>query len=91
MFKIQIFLARLRIVEDSYIFSWVKNIYPKLSPYFYTFFARSSGGKLQLPDEYLALDGNSLATDDLLQLGKGMYKVGTTRDVAVGVQNIEIK
>ena len=53
-------------------------IYPKLSPYFYIFFAPSSGGKLQLPDEYLALDGNSLATDDLLQLGKGMYKVGTT-------------
>ena len=47
-----------------------------LSPYFHIFFAHSSGGKLQLPDEYLALDGNSLATDDLLQLGKGMYKVG---------------
>lgn len=39
-----------------------------------------SGGKLQLPDEYLALDGNSLATDDLLQLGKGMYKIRLTKE-----------
>ncbi len=28
-----------------------------------------------LPDEYLFLDGNSLSTDDLLQLGKGRYKI----------------
>ena len=40
----------------------------------------SSGGKLQLPEEYLLLDGNSLSTDDLLQLGKGLYKIRLTKE-----------
>ena len=78
--KTHIFLAGLRISIQSYHHISIHFLH-----------VLSSGGKLQLPDEYLALDGNSLATDDLLQLGKGMYKVGTTWDVAVGVQNIEIK
>ena len=33
-----------------------------------------------MPDEYLALDGNSLSTDDLRQLGKGRYKIRLTKD-----------
>jgi hypothetical protein len=32
-----------------------------------------------MPDEYLLLDGNSLSTDDLLQLGKGLYKIRLTK------------
>jgi len=38
------------------------------------------GGKFELPDEYMALDGNSLSTDDLLQLGKGKFKIRLTKD-----------
>ncbi|XP_059090551.1 histidine ammonia-lyase-like [Tigriopus californicus] len=38
------------------------------------------GGKFQLPDEYLFLDGNSLSTDDLLQLGKGRFKIKLTKE-----------
>jgi len=38
------------------------------------------GGKFQMPDEYLALDGNSLSTDDLRQLGKGRYKIRLTKE-----------
>ena len=33
-----------------------------------------------MPDEYLALDGNSLSTDDLRQLGKGRYKIRLTKE-----------
>ena len=33
-----------------------------------------------MPDEYLSLDGNSLSTDDLLQLGKGLFKLRLTKD-----------
>ena len=33
-----------------------------------------------MPDEYLLLDGNSLSTDDLLQLGKGLYKIRLTKE-----------
>lgn len=33
-----------------------------------------------MPDEYLSLDGNSLSTDDLLQLGKGLFKIRLTKD-----------
>ncbi|CAB4058645.1 hutH [Lepeophtheirus salmonis] len=39
-----------------------------------------AGGKLELPDNYLHLDGNSLSTDDLLQLGKGHYKIRLTKE-----------
>ncbi|QQP42394.1 Histidine ammonia-lyase, partial [Caligus rogercresseyi] len=39
-----------------------------------------AGGKLELPDNYLHLDGCSLSTDDLLQLGKGCYKIRLTRE-----------
>jgi len=38
------------------------------------------GGKLTLPEEYLHLDGESLSIDDLVQLGKGMYKIGITKE-----------
>merc|ERR1719193_113876 len=38
------------------------------------------GGKFEIPDEYLLLDGCSLATDDLLQLGKGRYKIKLTKE-----------
>ena len=33
-----------------------------------------------MPEEYLLLDGNSLSTDDLLQLGKGLYKIRLTKE-----------
>lgn len=33
-----------------------------------------------MPDEYMLLDGNSLSTDDLLQLGKGLFKIRLTQD-----------
>jgi len=38
------------------------------------------GGKFQMPEDYLALDGNSLSTDDLRQLGKGRYKIRITKE-----------
>ena len=38
------------------------------------------GGKFEMPDEYMFLDGCSLSTDDLLQLGKGRYKIKMTKD-----------
>ncbi len=41
----------------------------------FTVFLCSGVGQFCLPDEYLYLDGNSLSTDDLLQLGKGRYKI----------------
>eukprot|EP00095_Tigriopus_kingsejongensis_P002256 maker-scaffold478_size161223-snap-gene-0.29 protein:Tk02256 transcript:maker-scaffold478_size161223-snap-gene-0.29-mRNA-1 annotation:"histidine ammonia-lyase" len=41
------------------------------------------GGKFELPDEYLFLDGNSLSTDDLLQLGKGRYKIKLTKEAEI--------
>lgn len=33
-----------------------------------------------MPDEYLSLDGCSLSTDDLLQLGKGLFKIRLTKE-----------
>lgn len=38
------------------------------------------GGKFELPDEYMFVDGCSLSTDDLLQLGKGRYKIRMTKE-----------
>merc|ERR1712062_21894 len=38
------------------------------------------GGNLELPTEYMLLDGCSLSTDDLLQLGKNMYKIKLTKE-----------
>ena len=38
------------------------------------------GGKFEIPDKYLFLDGNSLSTDDLLQLGKGRFKIKLTAE-----------
>jgi histidine ammonia-lyase len=38
------------------------------------------GGKFEIPDKFLCLDGNSLSTDDLLQLGKGMFKIKLTTE-----------
>jgi histidine ammonia-lyase len=38
------------------------------------------GGKFELPDVYMFLDGYSLSTDDLLQLGKGRYKIRLTKE-----------
>ena len=38
----------------------------------------SHGGKMELPTEYMFLDGCSLSTDDLVQLGKNMYKIKVT-------------
>ena len=35
----------------------------------------SHGGDVQVPTEYLSLDGYSLSTDDLVQLGRNMYKI----------------
>jgi len=42
--------------------------------------AQVPGGKLTMPEEYLHLDGESLSTDDLVQLGKGRFKIALTRD-----------
>ena len=39
----------------------------------------SSGGDVKLPTEYMLLDGCSLSTDDLVQLGKNMYKIKVTK------------
>jgi len=38
------------------------------------------GGKFALPDVFLSLDGNTLSIDDLVQLGKGRYKIKLTKD-----------
>ena len=38
------------------------------------------GGKFELPEEFLFLDGCSLSTDDLLQLGKGRFKIKLTKE-----------
>ena len=35
----------------------------------------SHGGKTEMPTEYILLDGCSLSTDDLVQLGNNMYKI----------------
>ena len=35
----------------------------------------SHGGKTEKPTEYILLDGCSLSTDDLVQLGNNMYKI----------------
>ena len=43
------------------------------------------GGKFELPDEYMFLDGNSLSTDDLLQLGRGRYKINITKEAEAKV------
>ena len=40
----------------------------------------SPGGKFRLPDDYMHMDGYSLSTDDLLQLGKGLYKIRLTKE-----------
>ncbi|KAJ9595848.1 hypothetical protein L9F63_012950, partial [Diploptera punctata] len=37
-------------------------------------------GKFEPPEEYLFLDGESLSTNDLRQLGKGCYKIKLTHD-----------
>merc|ERR1711971_354624 len=42
--------------------------------------AQVPGGKLTMPEEYLSLDGESLSTDDLVQLGKGRFKIALTKD-----------
>jgi len=39
-----------------------------------------SGGKMEIPDEYIYVDGNSLSIDDLVQLGKGRFKIGLTSE-----------
>ena len=50
---------------------------------FYCTFFYSPGGKFQMPEDYLALDGNSLSTDDLRQLGKGRYKIRITKGLSM--------
>ena len=50
---------------------------------FYCTFSYSPGGKFQMPEDYLALDGNSLSTDDLRQLGKGRYKIRITKGLSI--------
>ncbi|KDR16028.1 histidine ammonia-lyase-like [Zootermopsis nevadensis] len=41
--------------------------------------------KYEAPDEHLFLDGNSLSTNDLRQLGKGRYKIKLTHEAEVKV------
>jgi len=38
------------------------------------------GGKFEIPNNYLSLDGCSLSVDDLVQLGKGQYKIKLTSE-----------
>merc|ERR1711962_431626 len=38
------------------------------------------GGTIDLPTEYMLLDGYSLSTDDLLQLGKNRFKIKLTKE-----------
>merc|ERR1711962_884804 len=45
------------------------------------------GGKLTMPEEYLHLDGESLSVDDLVQLGKGRYKIKLTKDAEQKVKD----
>jgi len=42
--------------------------------------SQMSGGKMEIPDEYIYMDGNSLSIDDLVQLGKGRFKIGLTSE-----------
>jgi len=38
------------------------------------------GGKFEIPDNYLYLDGNSLSVDDLVELGKFHFKINLTKE-----------
>jgi len=38
------------------------------------------GGKFEIPDDYLSLDGCSLSIDDLVHLGKGRFKIKLTAE-----------
>ena len=38
------------------------------------------GGKFELPNVFLSLDGCSLSIDDLVELGKGRYKIKLTSE-----------
>jgi len=38
------------------------------------------GGKFEIPNNYLSLDGCSLSVDDLVQLGKGQFKIKLTSE-----------
>ena len=38
------------------------------------------GGKFELPNVFMSLDGCSLSTDDLVELGKGRYKIKLTSE-----------
>ncbi|NWZ44474.1 HUTH lyase, partial [Brachypodius atriceps] len=42
--------------------------------------------KYREPEEYISLDGNSLATEDLVNLGKGLYKIKLTPEAEVKVK-----
>ncbi|OXA58564.1 histidine ammonia-lyase [Folsomia candida] len=44
----------------------------------------------QTPTEYMTIDGNSLATDDLLQLGRGRYKIKISAEAKERVQDARI-
>ena len=38
------------------------------------------GGRFEIPDNYLYLDGNSLSVDDLVELGKFHFKINLTKE-----------
>ena len=38
------------------------------------------GGKFEIPNVFMSLDGCSLSTDDLVELGKGRYKIKLTTE-----------
>ncbi|XP_065350144.1 histidine ammonia-lyase-like [Cloeon dipterum] len=42
-------------------------------------------GKYEPPEEYIFLDGNTLSTDDLVQLGKSRYKIKLTNEAEQNV------
>ncbi|XP_067119401.1 histidine ammonia-lyase-like [Centruroides vittatus] len=44
-------------------------------------------GKFSLPDEYICLDGCSLEPDDLLCLGKGLYRLKLCEDAKERIKN----
>ncbi|NXD28841.1 HUTH lyase, partial [Spelaeornis formosus] len=43
--------------------------------------------KYREPEQYISLDGNSLTTEDLVNLGKGLYKIKLTPEAEAKVKN----
>lgn len=53
---------------------------PRLVAEEMTYVAEQIPGKWRVPEEVLALDGNSLTPEDLLSIGRGMYRIKLTKE-----------